>query len=70
MDADRLVTMANQIAGFFATQGAGAEAAVADHIVKNWDPRMRAAIAAHVATGGAGLDPVALAALKSLQATA
>lgn len=70
MDANRLVVMANQIADFFAAQGAGAEAAVADHIVKNWDPRMKSAIAAHVAAGGAGLDPVALAALKSLAAKA
>jgi formate dehydrogenase subunit delta len=70
MDENRLVTMANQIAAFFAVQGAGAEAAVADHIEKNWDPRMRAAIAAHVAAGGAGLSAVAKAALESISAPA
>ena len=68
MDADRLVTMANQIAGFFAAQGAGAEAATADHIAKNWDPRMRAAILAHLSAGGAGLDTVAKAAIERLAA--
>ena len=68
MDSNRLVVMANQIGGFFAAQGAGAEAATADHIAKNWDPRMRAGIRAHVEAGGAGLDAVALAAVKSLAA--
>ncbi|MBV5263128.1 formate dehydrogenase subunit delta [Pinisolibacter aquiterrae] len=68
MDANRLVTMANQIAQFFASQGAGAEAAIADHIAKNWDPRMRAAILAHVAAGGAGLSDVAKTALGRLSA--
>ena len=68
MDSNRLVVMANQIASFFAAQGAGAEAATADHIAKNWDPRMRAGIRAHVEAGGAGLDAVALAAVKSLAA--
>jgi formate dehydrogenase subunit delta len=70
MDANRLVIMANQIATFFAAQGAGAEAAVADHIVKNWDPRMKSAIAAHVAAGGAGLDPLAKSALETIAAKA
>lgn len=66
MDTNKLVTMANQIADFFGTQGAGAEAAVADHIAKNWDPRMRAGIQAHVAAGGEGLSPIALEAVKKL----
>ena len=66
MDTNKLVTMANQIADFFGTQGAGAEAAVADHIAKNWDPRMRAGIRAHVAAGGEGLAPIALEAVRRL----
>ncbi|MCE1235136.1 MAG: formate dehydrogenase subunit delta [Hyphomicrobiales bacterium] len=66
MDADKLVSMANQIADFFRVQGAGAEAAVADHIAKNWDPRMRAAIRAHAAAGGEGLESVAKAAIERL----
>ena len=66
MDAQRLVTMANQIAGFFAAQRGDAADATARHIVANWDPRMRAGIRAHVAAGGAGLDPVAKAAVERL----
>ncbi len=38
----------------------------AEHIKKFWDPRMRAAIFAHLAEGGAGLDPVVRTALERL----
>ena len=55
---DRLVTMANQIGQFFTTQpGDRAVADIADHLRKFWEPRMRAAIFAHLDAGGAGLDP-------------
>ncbi|MDP1751415.1 MAG: formate dehydrogenase subunit delta [Reyranella sp.] len=55
--ADKLVMMANQIARFFTPQRDGDPvAAIADHLEKFWDPRMRAAIVAHLAAGGAGLD--------------
>ena len=68
---DKLVMMANQIAAFFAAQGeARAVPAIADHIQKFWDPRMRTAILAHLDAGGAGLDPdvrEAVATLKSAQ---
>ena len=54
---DRLVMMANQIGKFFTPQrDSDAVAAIADHLQKFWDPRMRDAIVAHVAAGGAGLD--------------
>jgi formate dehydrogenase subunit delta len=54
---DRLVMMANQIGKFFTPQrGSDAVAAIADHLQKFWDPRMRAAIVADVAAGGSGLD--------------
>ena len=57
---ERLVVMANQIARFFASQpGDAAAAGVTKHIAAYWDPRMRAHIRAHVAAGGAGLDPIA-----------
>jgi formate dehydrogenase subunit delta len=57
MSAEKLVMMANQIGRFFTPQrGADPVAAIADHLQKFWDPRMRAAIIAHVASGGAGLD--------------
>jgi len=62
--------MVNQIGRFFASQGADqAVAGTADHIVKFWDPRMRAAILEHVAAGGAGLEPVARRAVEQLNKT-
>jgi len=67
MSLDKYVYMANQIAKFFVTQGPETAAAgTADHIKKFWDPRMRAAIIAHLKAGGAGLDPVARSAIQSL----
>lgn len=69
--AERLVMMANQIARAFAPQGeARAVPQIADHIAKFWDPRMRKMIAAHVAAGGAGLEPAARAAVELLPPTA
>ena len=69
MQPDILVMMANQIAAFFAPQG-GARAVpqIASHIQQFWDPRMRREILAHVAEGGAGLEPLAKSALASLKA--
>jgi formate dehydrogenase subunit delta len=59
----KLVMMANQIGKFYAPQKqVDPAAAIATHIRKFWDPRMRAAIVAHLDQGGAGLDePVARA---------
>jgi formate dehydrogenase subunit delta len=65
---EKLVMMANQIARAFAPLGeARAVPKVADHIEKFWDPRMRRQIEAHVAAGGAGLEPTAKAALTGLK---
>ncbi|HUG61678.1 MAG TPA: formate dehydrogenase subunit delta, partial [Methylomirabilota bacterium] len=65
----KLVTMANQITRNLAAEGeARAVPQIAAHIVAFWDPRMRAAIAAHVAVGGEGLDPLALKALERVPA--
>jgi formate dehydrogenase subunit delta len=60
--------MANQVASFF---GSYAEAEAIDgtftHLRSFWDPRMRREIEAHLAkTGGEGLSPIALAAIKRL----
>ena len=53
MSSDRLVMMANQIGRFFSPQReSDAVAAIADHLQKFWDPRMRAAIIAHLERGG------------------
>ena len=64
----RLVYMANQIARFFEVQGPeSAVAGCADHLAKFWDPRMRQLIRAHLADGGAGLDPIAREAVAALK---
>ena len=64
---DRLIRMANQIAAEFAHQQPGnAVAATYDHLWHFWDPRMKAAILAHSAEGGAGLSEPAAAAVARL----
>jgi formate dehydrogenase subunit delta len=64
---DTLVKMANQIGDFFGSQKSNDRAAgIVDHIQRFWDPRMRANILEHVAHGGAGLNPLALEAIKRL----
>lgn len=63
----RLVYMANQIGKFFEPQKHGQKEGIARHIKSFWDPRMRAQMENHIAaTGGEGLDPLVLEALKSL----
>lgn len=64
MDTVRLRYMADQIAkNFLAIGHDRAVAATADHIVKFWEPRMRAAI---MADDRAALSPVARAAVDLL----
>lgn len=72
MDRQRLVAMANQIAAFFkAYPEAEAVKGTQEHIRLYWDPRMRRALADHLAeTGGAGLDTIALAAARALEPAA
>jgi formate dehydrogenase subunit delta len=68
MTPDRLAYMANQIAAFFATGGRDrAVESIADHLQKFWEPRMRRALLAQVADGGAGLDPLVIAAARRLK---
>ena len=65
---ERLVTMANQIGQFFVPQRRGdPAAAIADHLRKFWDPRMRAAIVAHLEAGGEGLDGPVREAVRRLR---
>lgn len=67
MSPDKLVYMANHISKFFATQNrTAAPRAVADHLTKFWEPRMREQICAHWKQGGAGLDPIAREAVDIL----
>jgi formate dehydrogenase subunit delta len=68
MSPEKLIYMAGQIGKFFAAQGeTQAVAAVADHLEKFWDPRMRKAILDYVEGGGEGLPPIVDAAVRSLR---
>lgn len=68
----RLVMMANQIGKFFAPQrGVDPVAAIANHLQKFWDPRMREAIVAHVQEeGGTDLDDPVRQAVRRLKPAA
>jgi formate dehydrogenase subunit delta len=67
----KLVMMANQIARAFEVEGRDrAVPKIAAHVEAFWDPRMKAAIAAHVAAGGEGMHPLAVAALTPSSAGA
>ncbi len=70
MHVERLVEMINDIAANQAADPEHAGAAVADHVRRFWDPRMREQILAHLAAGGAGLEPIAREALERLLARA
>jgi formate dehydrogenase subunit delta len=66
MSPDKLAYMANQIGKFFAHQPHDkAVAAIADHIQKFWDPRMRSEILAHLQA--VQLDPAARQAIEHLR---
>ncbi|MGA8191780.1 MAG: formate dehydrogenase subunit delta [Acetobacteraceae bacterium] len=66
MSPDKLAYMANQIGRFFAHQPHDkAVAAIADHIEKFWDPRMRSEILAHLQA--VQLDPAARQAIEQLR---
>jgi formate dehydrogenase subunit delta len=72
MNVDQLVKMANEIAAFFAGASAQEQAArdVAAHLRRYWEPRMRQAMLAHFAQGGAGLTDLARSAVAILAAEA
>lgn len=72
MDNENLIHMANRIGEFFASMPDRDEAqdGIAQHLRKFWEPRMRSAIVAHVQAGGAGLDPLVVAAVRTLTAPA
>ena len=69
MTPETLVRMANQIADFFKSQGdSEAIAGTEDHILKFWDPRMRAQLMAHLDAGGQGLTLIARQAAEKIRA--
>jgi formate dehydrogenase subunit delta len=60
--------LANEIARQFAHRApADAATAIANHIKAVWDPRMKAALVAHLDAGGDDLDPVAALAAAQLR---
>lgn len=69
--ADRLVYMVNQIARNLATiDDDRAALAVADHLGKYWEPRMKAQIFAIAALPNNGLSPIGLDAVAILRRNA
>jgi formate dehydrogenase subunit delta len=68
MTTEKLVRMANQIAGFFRSYPEDkALAGVRDHLVAYWTPGMRDAIQAYAGQGGDELDPLVIRALRADQ---
>ncbi len=71
MQGNKLVTMVNQIAAFHRRQpDEVATAEVARHLERFWEPRMRAAIFAHLDSGGEGLSVISRSAVAQLKASA
>jgi formate dehydrogenase subunit delta len=67
MSHDKLAYMANQIGRFFQSQKQDtAVAAIEDHLLKFWDPRMRRAIVAQLADGSIQLDPLVRQAVEKM----
>ena len=65
---DKLVTMANQIGGFFKPYPeATAVEGVRDHVAKFWTKKMREAIKAASGDAAAALDPVVRKAVAGLK---
>jgi formate dehydrogenase subunit delta len=67
MNTEHLVTMANQIGGFFESYPDQDEAAreIASHLQRFWAPRMRIALLGHVdASNGDGLHETVLASIR------
>lgn len=69
MGIQRLVAMANQIGGFFASTSDPDEAAqaVAQHLKSFWVPAMRHELIAYQKGGGSGLTDVVSKALQILE---
>jgi formate dehydrogenase subunit delta len=67
MSHDKLAYMANQIGRFFQSQKPEtAVAAIEDHLLKFWDPRMRKAIQAQLQAGSIQLDPLVRQAVEHM----
>ncbi len=66
MDAAKLVKMANEIAGFFASEPdpVAAVDGVAGHLQRFWEPRMRRQIFATLDAGAPEMTPMVVEALN------
>jgi formate dehydrogenase subunit delta len=69
MNIEHLVRMANDIGNFFKSEADHTTAvdAVAQHLKRFWDPRMRKEIVAYVDNGGAGLKELVREAVLKLR---
>jgi len=69
MRIERLITMANDIATFFAVEPdhAAAVSSVRDHLKRFWDPAMRRQLKNYLSEGGEGLLPLAREAIIGLE---
>ncbi|WP_114948481.1 formate dehydrogenase subunit delta [Microvirga calopogonii] len=66
MNTDKLIRMANQIAGFFRSYPESqAVAGIHDHLVAYWTRGMRDNVLAYADRGGEGLDPLVVKALRA-----
>lgn len=70
MRIERLITMANDIATYFAVEPdhAAAVGGVRDHLKRFWDPVMRRQLKTYLAEGGEELLPLAREAVAGLDA--
>lgn len=68
MRIERLVTMANDIATYFAVEPdhTAAVNGVRDHLTRFWDPVMRQQLKSYLGQGGEGLLPLAREAVDGL----
>lgn len=68
MSTEKLVRMANQIAGFFQSYPEDqALKGIRDHLVAYWTPGMRRSLLEHAGQDGQGLDPLVVKALSAFQ---
>jgi formate dehydrogenase subunit delta len=68
MRIERLVAMANDIGAFFSAASTPSDGpgAIASHLKRFWDPRMRRQLVEYYRSGGEGLDGLVRSAVELL----